>query len=168
MPGGRNFCHVDVFTCWCTWLMLLYCRQESDRLKSIRTWERRPLDTINTLKQLGIGRTRGLSLQTIQPFFSLQLHSFLLFCLSPLLWCHLLGSFYLLRLYTHLSDSVHVISLSFLSPFCHPTSFFPTIASLAPPFVNPSIFLSVIPSFNDYLSSSVVLSLHLLSLFSSV
>ena len=31
------------------------CRQESDRLKSIRTWERRPLDTLDTLKQLGIG-----------------------------------------------------------------------------------------------------------------
>jgi hypothetical protein len=36
------------------------CRQESDRLKSIRSWPRRPLDTIDTLKQLGIGRIQNL------------------------------------------------------------------------------------------------------------
>ncbi len=140
-----------------------YCRQESDRLKSIRTWERRPLDTINTLKQLGIGRTRGLNLKTIQPFVSLQFHS----CFSifpPVLWCHLLGTFRLLRPNIHLS--VHqlslcpsVILLLFFAYYCF---------SLSLPFVNPSISLSVIPSFNNYLSSSVVLFLHLLSLFSSV
>jgi len=43
------------------WWIVRYCRQESDRLKSIRSWERRPLDTIDTLKQLGIGTKHSLS-----------------------------------------------------------------------------------------------------------
>ncbi len=133
MPGGRNFCHFDVFNA--------VVLQAGERPAQVHQDLGAPASRHHQHSQAaGHRQDPGAQLTNNSNIFFL--FNFMpAFLFSPLFWCHLLGSFHLLCPNIHLS--VHRLSLC---PFNTLLSsyfvFLPTIASLSLSSVCESFFFS--------------------------